>query len=109
MQRIQKAINSFMRKTKTSETVVSETTMEDPIITELFKNRQSMTDVSAEHELERRKRMYNMVRHSSHYKGLQVKRANDMTKTQGGLLDLSEIKMASSKRISFADDVTIIN
>lgn len=45
---------------------------QDAIIRELLKNRPTMTDVNLEYENERQKRMYNMLRHSSHYKKLQV-------------------------------------
>jgi hypothetical protein len=44
----------------------------DVIIQELLKNRPIMTDVNLEYENERQNRMYNMLRHSSHYKRLQV-------------------------------------
>ena len=45
---------------------------QDEIIQEMLKNRPIMTDVNLEFENERQKRMYNMLRHSSHYKRLQV-------------------------------------
>jgi hypothetical protein len=45
---------------------------EDLIIKQLLKNRPPMTDVNEEFERERQRRMYNMLRHSNHYKRMQV-------------------------------------
>ncbi|KAJ3087513.1 hypothetical protein HK102_010901 [Quaeritorhiza haematococci] len=49
---------------------------DDPILQQLLAKRQKMMDVSASDELERQRRMYNMLRHSHHYKKLQVRDAN---------------------------------
>ncbi|KAI8903060.1 hypothetical protein EDD86DRAFT_273335 [Gorgonomyces haynaldii] len=48
----------------------------DEIIQKLLESRQKMTDVDAEAEQERQRRMYQMLRYSNHYKKLQVERAN---------------------------------
>jgi NH3-dependent NAD+ synthetase len=45
---------------------------EDKIINQLLQHRPSMNDVEQEFEEERQRRMYNMLRHSSHYKKIQV-------------------------------------
>jgi NH3-dependent NAD+ synthetase len=45
---------------------------QDVIILELLKNRPQMSDVNEKFEKERQRRMYNMLRHSNHYKRLQV-------------------------------------
>lgn len=45
---------------------------EDKIINQLLQRRPSMNDVGQEFEEERQRRMYNMLRHSSHYKKIQV-------------------------------------
>ncbi|KAJ3087174.1 hypothetical protein HK102_011670 [Quaeritorhiza haematococci] len=49
---------------------------EDPILQKLLSKRQKMMDVSEDAEMERQRRMYNMLRHSHHYKKLQVEDAN---------------------------------
>ncbi|KAJ3253528.1 hypothetical protein HK103_000497 [Boothiomyces macroporosus] len=49
---------------------------QDVIIQQLLKNRPAMNDVEEEFEKERQRRMYNMLRHSSHYKRIQVQLAN---------------------------------
>ncbi|KAI9004419.1 hypothetical protein DFJ74DRAFT_412925 [Hyaloraphidium curvatum] len=86
----------------------------DPIIQEMLANR-SVDDVPPEFEAERRRRMYNMLRHSKHYKKLQVARANDtwdkslqpspispisvqssLQAAEGGILDASELDAALS-------------
>ena len=48
------------------------------IINQMLANRRIMTDVSPDAELERQRRMYSMLRYSSHYKKLQVKKANSL-------------------------------
>jgi hypothetical protein len=66
--------NDILDQRKSSENIdmVAAKLSQDTIIQQLLKNRPSMTDVDEEHELERQRRMYNMLRHSSHYKRLQV-------------------------------------
>ena len=44
----------------------------DALIEKLLEKRNPITDIAEEHEAERRRRMYNMLRHSTHYKRLQV-------------------------------------
>ncbi|KAI9207164.1 uncharacterized protein BJ171DRAFT_566008 [Polychytrium aggregatum] len=48
----------------------------DPIIKQLLQNRGPATDVTESFEHERQLRMYNMLRHSNHYKRAQVADAN---------------------------------
>ncbi|KAI8895903.1 hypothetical protein BC833DRAFT_622621 [Globomyces pollinis-pini] len=70
-------------KTRTSdylgshETVAIDEGKNDIIIQKLLQNRPQMTDVNEDDERERQRRMYNMLRHSNHYKKLQVEMAND--------------------------------
>jgi hypothetical protein len=48
----------------------------DEIIQEMLKSRLEQTDVDKQHEQERQRRMYSMLRNSSHFKKLQVAHAN---------------------------------
>ncbi|KAJ3087172.1 hypothetical protein HK102_011668, partial [Quaeritorhiza haematococci] len=65
---------------------------DDPTLQQLLAKRQQMTDVSANDELERQRRMYNMLRHSHHYKKLQVRDANARW---GSAMDTSTLRSSS--------------
>ncbi|KAJ3268443.1 hypothetical protein HDV01_002745 [Terramyces sp. JEL0728] len=75
----------------------------DVIIQQLLKNRPAMNDVEEEFEKERQRRMYNMLRHSSHYKRIQVQLANSAwseetslspSSKSTGLLNTNELEEA---------------
>ncbi|KAJ3328906.1 hypothetical protein HDU91_003992 [Kappamyces sp. JEL0680] len=85
----QETIPNRASDTSSSDKQESQDHSQDAIITELLRNRPAMTDVNEEFEKERQRRMYNMLRHSNHYKRLQVQFANHIWSEDGSAVKSS--------------------